>query len=103
VGRPRRRGAVRGSSVEGLASRIPSMLRTFAPSTDPQTFREHLGAISAMVGDGLVHAVMSVAGLSASDWYRQALAQEPRPRDHTRPRTFVDSEGNERPILKVVE
>ena len=48
MGRPRRRGAVRGSSVEGLASRIPSMLRTFAPSTDPQTFREHLGAISAM-------------------------------------------------------
>jgi hypothetical protein len=103
MGRPRRRGAVRSSSPEVLAQRIPESLRRFKPSTDPATFREHLSVISAMVGDGLVHSVMAVAGLTAADWYRQALAQEPRPRDHTRPRTFVDSEGNERPILKVVE
>lgn len=79
------------------------MLRTFTPSTDPATFREHLSALSAMLGEHLVHPVMNAAGLSAANWYRQALAQEPRPRDHTRPRTFVDSEGYERPILKVVE
>jgi len=48
-------------------------VRTFAPSTEPEDLREHLRVVSAMVGEDMALPVMSAAGLSVAEWYRQAL------------------------------
>jgi hypothetical protein len=103
MGLPRRRGAVRASNPEAIAARLPERFRTFRPSTDPADLREHLSIVCAMVGAERLWPVMSAAGLSVAGWFRQALAQEMPPTDHARHPTFVDDEGNERPLLRSVE
>jgi hypothetical protein len=77
MGRPRRRGSVTADrNPESLARRLPESLREFVPSIDPRSYRDHLAAVAAMVGDHLAHPVMSHAGLSAADWYKRAFAQK---------------------------
>ena len=74
MGRPRRRSSVRlDGSPEGLAARLPDEVRRFRPSTDPEDLRSHRKLIEAMVGERLAVPVMDAAGLSAENWFRQAL------------------------------
>lgn len=108
MGRPKRRtGLIAERRPAALAERLPSMLREFAPSIDPESFREHLHAIASMVGDHLAHPVMSHAGLSVADWYRQAFAQnaalESAERIHAPRAPTVSAEGQNIPGLRVVK
>lgn len=70
------RGRIRKTDdPEALATRLPDELRSFKPSTDPADFRQHLRAIADFAGpEALAMPVMNAAGLSAADWYRQALS-----------------------------
>lgn len=75
----RRNSRRRANDPAALAARLPDELRSFKPSADPADFREHLRAIGDFAGfDELAMPVMNAAGLSAADWYRQALGSPRR-------------------------
>lgn len=65
---------------EALAALLPDELRRFVRSTDPDDFPSHLAAVADWlntripgIAEHLTMPVMVAAGLSAADWYRQAL------------------------------
>lgn len=68
------------SAPYALAARLPDDLRSFKLSTDPDDLRSHITAVADWLNtqipgtaEHLTSPVMSAAGLSAVDWYRQAL------------------------------
>lgn len=72
----RRDSRRRADDPEAIAARLPDELRSFKPSTDSADFREHIRAVAEFAGsDDLAIPVMNAAGLTAADWYRQALIQ----------------------------
>jgi hypothetical protein len=73
--RPKRRNSRRDTrDPAALAARLPADLRSFGSFGDPDDFKAHLAAVAGFVGsEDLAMPVMNHAGLSAADWYRQAL------------------------------
>jgi hypothetical protein len=59
--------------IQGGLQALPEAFRKFKPSTDVEDLREHIRVVKAIVGDDRALSVMSEAGLTPANWYRQAL------------------------------
>jgi hypothetical protein len=69
---------------EALAARLPTELRRFRDSSDPNGFRSHATAVadwlntqSPGAAEHLTAPVMAAAGISAADWFKIRLGVTP--------------------------